>query len=423
MTLDSCDGTDTEAGPALSASEQEKVAYQLFDEISESCANIAKEPNPPDTVNNGDYSSQDQQQDVGGQPLARGSSTVVHDTTTAAQRSGMTLARCENINTEADSALTTDHPDRELNRSLTLRDDPLALTQRAAVKPKETNSTSIAEEKSPNPTSSITLPNQGRGVGDQQQKKGENSAADPRLICGKCKRVPRKSGVWTVHCSGCKDVWYCGSSCQRAAWKSHAAACKKTEQPQSPLLNISTEAPELGARYDPDDEFNTALMPLSENVPCMICEGTQDHQPGCMAAEFQFGPVPEYNEVMLEEIRRRVEYFDPEQWREHGHRDILDPIDPVGPPEEESARDAILGLNSIIRNESSYQEDAFLHGVPDEWLPIMWALRTSENVRMQLVTENGEIYDPNHPVWDENGDVSGAGATDVAGSGSRDKSG
>ncbi|KAL5417507.1 hypothetical protein PMIN04_007712 [Paraphaeosphaeria minitans] len=174
----------------------------------------------------------------------------------------------------------------------------------------------------------------------------------------------------------------------------------KTEQPQSTLPEISVEVTEIGARYNPRDEFSTALMSLSQNVPCMICEGTQEHQPDCMAAEFQFGPPPEYNEIMLEQLHKRTIYFDPEQWRKHGHRDILDPFDTVEPkPMSEIAPELV----DLIKNESSYKNDAFLQTVPDGILPLLWALRTSENVGMQLVNENGEIYDPSHPVCAERG--------------------
>ncbi|OAG05535.1 uncharacterized protein CC84DRAFT_1258960 [Paraphaeosphaeria sporulosa] len=183
--------------------------------------------------------------------------------------------------------------------------------------------------------------------------------------------------------------------------------CKKTEQPQSTLPGIPTEVPDIGARYDPNDEFNAALMPLSENVPCMICGGKQEHQSDCMAADFQFGPAPEYNEAMLEELRRRVEYFDPEQWREHGHRDLLDRLNTTDP---QPMSEVWPGLIDVVKNESSYENDAFLQAVPDQVLPLMWALRTSENVGMQLVNENGEIYDPSDLFCSEGGDEGSAEA-------------
>jgi hypothetical protein len=47
---------------------------------------------------------------------------------------------------------------------------------------------------------------------------------------------------------------------------------------------IGAEESEIEVRYDPHDEFTTALLPLSANVPCMICQGTKNHDPYCMVA-------------------------------------------------------------------------------------------------------------------------------------------
>lgn len=272
ITLDAYNGTDSEAAPDLLATDQGKVAMQPFGEIPKTVA-VAETPkglNPPSTTTSGDYSLKNQQH-AGIRPLARGSTTVLHDAILARHGLALLPSRREDINTEVDSATAIDHP------------------VRVTVDSQKATSTGLEKHEAPSLTTSVTVPLQSPSVGgqqhdNQQQGKGKEpvSAVNPRLICAKCKRIRQGSGDWIVHCSGCKDAWYCSSSCQRAAWKSHFMVCKKTEQPRSTLPDIPTEVPEIGARNDPHDEFNTALMPLSEDLPCMICEGTQEHQPDCM---------------------------------------------------------------------------------------------------------------------------------------------
>ncbi|KAK7190221.1 hypothetical protein DPSP01_006753 [Paraphaeosphaeria sporulosa] len=387
MALSSYDSTDAQADPTLSVSGQKKAPVRLPNETSNRFAEPQMDPEPQKTMIKSDHSRQDQQKDVESGPLARISSTVPHDLASVRQGLAMLPSR---------SAMLTGHQGR------------------VALEPQKDSSTSVTKGISPNLTSSISDSRPSPSVESQQHhnQPQENfteffSALDPRYVCAKCKRTLLEPERWTIHCSGCKDDWYCSSSCQRGAWKSHYMICKKTEQPQSTLPGIPTEVPDIGARYDPNDEFNAALMPLSENVPCMICGGKQEHQPDCMAADFQFGPAPEYNEAMLEELRRRVEYFDPEQWREHGHRDLLDPLNTTDP---QPMSEVWPGLIDVVKNESSYENDAFLQAVPDQVLPLMWALRTSENVGMQLVNENGEIYDPSDLFCSEGGDDGSAEA-------------
>ena len=87
---------------------------------------------------------------------------------------------------------------------------------------------------------------------------------------------------------------------------------------------------------------------------------------------------------MFEQLHKWSQHFDPEQWREHGHRDMFDPLES---PEPQTYREMLPDLVKIIKHEPSYQDDPFLQAVPDQVLPLMWALRSSENVGMQLVNE------------------------------------
>ncbi|KAL5408270.1 hypothetical protein PMIN03_006633 [Paraphaeosphaeria minitans] len=254
LTLGSLKVAVTEVGPVSSVPEQGKTAVRL--------------PKQPTTMTNSDHSRQNQQKGAEGQPLAKHLPAVLDDAAKARQ------------GPEKFSSPRGKHPAMAIDHH-----GLVALDSQEGV------STSIAKDQSPNLTSPISIAPQSPSVGGQQhdnqhqgQRREPVPAVDPRLSCAQCKRVPKIPEAWTTHCSGCKDVWYCSSPCQRAAWKSHSTLCMKTEQPQSTLPEISVEVTEIGARYNPRDEFSTALMSLSQNVPCMICEGTQEHQPDCMAA-------------------------------------------------------------------------------------------------------------------------------------------
>ncbi|KAJ4353973.1 uncharacterized protein N0V89_005705 [Didymosphaeria variabile] len=96
---------------------------------------------------------------------------------------------------------------------------------------------------------------------------------------------------------------------------------------------------------------------------------------------------------MVEKLRIRVERLDPEQWRKHENPPVL--------PEPGPIHKVLPGLNKIIKEEASYQNDPVLHEVSDQCLPIMWAFRNAPKVGVHLVSPEGEVYDPDHPVWAE----------------------
>jgi hypothetical protein len=72
------------------------------------------------------------------------------------------------------------------------------------------------------------------------------------------------------------------------------------------------------------------------------------------------------------------EKFDPEPWREHHVR-------PPPLPETETAREKIPGLADIVRREDSYKNDPDLHGLPDEVLVLVWALKNSKNTTCLII--------------------------------------
>lgn len=67
-----------------------------------------------------------------------------------------------------------------------------------------------------------------------------------------------------------------------------------------------------------------------------------------------------------------VEQFDPGPWTVH-----FDQF-PEAEPEDMSVQ--IAGMAEIIRNEDSYKNDIKLHGLRDDHLVIIWALKMSEGI-------------------------------------------
>lgn len=49
-----------------------------------------------------------------------------------------------------------------------------------------------------------------------------------KAVCGNCGRHQRRQRRLLV-CSGCLNVAYCGSACQRSDWRAHRALCRKCE--------------------------------------------------------------------------------------------------------------------------------------------------------------------------------------------------
>lgn len=98
-------------------------------------------------------------------------------------------------------------------------------------------------------------------------------SAPPQTSCATCSAAPAK----LLRCSGCQSVWYCGSDCQRAHWKSHKVDCKRLKAAKI-RSNTEAGAAELQAAdaqrivvqtdrivimrcADPDDSVFMQVMP------------------------------------------------------------------------------------------------------------------------------------------------------------------
>ena len=77
-------------------------------------------------------------------------------------------------------------------------------------------------------------------------------------------------------------------------------------------------------------------------------------------------------------LTEAVERFDPGPWTTH-----FVPSEPK--PEPEDAETQIRGMAEIIRNEDSYKNDPELRNLPDHFMMILWAFKTSDSV--QVVNE------------------------------------
>ncbi|KAF2676757.1 hypothetical protein K458DRAFT_396648 [Lentithecium fluviatile CBS 122367] len=172
------------------------------------------------------------------------------------------------------------------------------------------------------------------------------------------------------------------------------------ETVDSDPFSIPLEVPLHDARYDPEDPFITDVMPLSEDVSCVDCGGTEYHAWGCHIASIL--PLEDPNDFQLHHIAEQVERFDPEQWREHWNP-------PSTPPETETMAEKIDGMAEILRNDESYQNDPELQGLPDSALLFFWALKNSANC--MIMNSNGEFPVPPgfEHLWDDDDENEGAG--------------
>ena len=65
--------------------------------------------------------------------------------------------------------------------------------------------------------------------------------------CARC----GKEGEKLLRCSICKDVWYCGPACQKAAWKGHKKKCEPWVPPLS-LEEVTRQVMTAGTATPPD---------------------------------------------------------------------------------------------------------------------------------------------------------------------------
>ncbi|KAF2715216.1 hypothetical protein K504DRAFT_22305 [Pleomassaria siparia CBS 279.74] len=76
-------------------------------------------------------------------------------------------------------------------------------------------------------------------------------------------------------------------------------------------------------------------------------------------------------------IADAVERFDPENWRTH--------VGPCLPPPLEDHATKIKGMAELLRNEESYKDDKFLHGLSDDNLVLIWSLKSLSMTKCEFV--------------------------------------
>ncbi|KAI4912959.1 hypothetical protein J4E85_010934 [Alternaria conjuncta] len=112
-----------------------------------------------------------------------------------------------------------------------------------------------------------------------------------------------------------------------------------------------------------------------EQLPCVDCGEDEGHLLDCNLGNI----IPMQNLTVLDyrTLADAVEQFDPGPWTTH----FVPPE-----PEPEDVATQMRGMAAVIRNEDSYQQDAELHGLPDDLMMMLWAFKTSDNV--QIINED-----------------------------------
>jgi hypothetical protein len=124
-------------------------------------------------------------------------------------------------------------------------------------------------------------------------------------------------------------------------------------------------------------------------LPCMDCGEETGHKWDCyvgskflnllvrrLVADSITDFKPKQNLTLLDyrALAESVTRFDPGPWTTH-----------QGPPFQpgpEDQMEQIRGIAEVIRNESSYGEDAQLHALPDEAMIMLWAFKASPDVEV-----------------------------------------
>ncbi|KAG9195852.1 hypothetical protein G6011_00973 [Alternaria panax] len=109
-----------------------------------------------------------------------------------------------------------------------------------------------------------------------------------------------------------------------------------------------------------------------ENLPCMDCGEEDNHLWDCHLGNIQ--PLQDLTALDYRTLTDAVEMFDPGPWTTH--------FDLHPEPEPEDAETQIKGMAEVIRNEDSYKMDDELHNLPDEFMIILWAFKTSGKVQV-----------------------------------------
>jgi hypothetical protein len=124
-------------------------------------------------------------------------------------------------------------------------------------------------------------------------------------------------------------------------------------------------------------------------LPCLDCGEDVDHKWDCYVGSklstllarrliansiTDFKPKENLTTLDYRALADSVARFDPGPWTTH-----------QGPPLKPGPEDQleqIRGIAEVIRNESSYEEDAQLHCLPDEAMIMLWAFKTSPDVEI-----------------------------------------
>jgi hypothetical protein len=141
----------------------------------------------------------------------------------------------------------------------------------------------------------------------------------------------------------------------------------------------------------PPENASTPLKAsdMYPGLPCMDCGEESGHKWDCYvgsklstffahqaSADSSTDFKPKGNLTVLDyrALAESVALFDPGPWTTHQG--------PPPQPEPEDRLEQIRGIAEVIRNESSYKEDAQLHSLPDEAMIMLWAFKTSPNVEV-----------------------------------------
>jgi hypothetical protein len=61
---------------------------------------------------------------------------------------------------------------------------------------------------------------------------------DQEALCGRCGTTARLSESGKLSkCTGCKVVFYCGTTCQKADWPAHKVMCRNVQTNPAITLN------------------------------------------------------------------------------------------------------------------------------------------------------------------------------------------
>ncbi|RYN46784.1 hypothetical protein AA0118_g12401 [Alternaria tenuissima] len=160
----------------------------------------------------------------------------------------------------------------------------------------------------------------------------------------------------------------------------HRLLPENKPSPQQELGQLNMGSPDVcGAKEESraqatevDSESLRTYMESLNNLPCMDCGEYDGHTWDCHLGNIQ--PMQNLTVLDYRMLAEAVEKFDPGPWTTH--------FDLHPEPEVEDAETQIRGMAEVIRNEDSYKTDKELHNLPDEFMIMLWAFKTSNKVRV-----------------------------------------